>query len=95
MQYYMSLAEIQDRIKTLITHFSSQSMGNSPYNNQDLASAVKKLADPNLLNNEKVEEEIIASLLNAIVMAGQLNIDIESKINEYLLQLERESLFAM
>ena len=91
----MSLAEIQDRIKTLITHFSSQSMRNSPYNNQDLASAVKKLADPNLLNNEKVEEEIIASLLNAIVMAGQLNIDIESKINEYLLQLERESLFAM
>jgi len=53
------------------------------------------MMDPNLLNNEKVVEEILTSFLNAIILAGQLGIDIESKINEYLIQLERESLFAM
>ncbi len=51
--------------------------------------------DPTLLNNEQVADEIITVFLNSIILAGQLGINIESKINEYLIQLEREALFAM
>jgi hypothetical protein len=51
--------------------------------------------DPTLLNNEHVADEILTVFLNSIILAGQLGIDIESKINDYLIQLEREALVAM
>jgi hypothetical protein len=95
MQYYMSVSEIQDRIKTLITHFTANPNMKSPFFNPELVRSIRKMVDPNLLNNEKVAEEIITTFLNAIILAGQLGIDIESKINEYLIQLEREAIFAM
>lgn len=95
MQYYMSVSEIQDRVKMLISHFTGRYSPKSPFLNQRLVKSLQKMADPNLLNNEKVAEEIITTFLNSIILAGQLGIDIETKINEYLIQLEREALVAM
>lgn len=95
MQYYMSVSEIQDRVKTLISHLTGSYNAKSPFFNPKLATALQKMVDPNLLNNEKVVDEIITAFLNSIILAGQLGIDIETKINEYLIQLEREALFAM
>jgi hypothetical protein len=90
----MSVSEIQDRVKTLINHFSHGTV-KSPFFNPKLVKSLQKMMDPNLLNNEKVAEDIISTFLNAIILAGQLGIDIETKVNEYLIQLEREALFAM
>ncbi|MFX0149891.1 MAG: hypothetical protein ACFFAJ_03845 [Candidatus Hodarchaeota archaeon] len=95
MQYYMSVSEIQDRLKTLISHFSGSYSSRVPYVNSRLVASFQKMIDPNLLNNEKVAEEIITVFLNSIILAGQLGIDIERKINEYLIQLEREAILAM
>jgi len=91
----MSVAEIQDRVKILISHLSAQSDLKSPFYNPNLMASIRKMIDPNLLNNEKVADEIITTFLNAIILAGQLGIDIEKKVNEYLIQLEREALMAM
>lgn len=95
MQYYMSVSEIQDRVKTLINHFTGSYSVKSPFFNPRLVNSLQKMVDPNLLNNEKVVEEILTTFLNSIILAGQLGIDIETKVNEYLIQLEREALFAM
>lgn len=95
MQYYMSVSEIQDRLKTLVSHFTGCSSSRLPYINSRLVTSFQKMMDPNLLNNEKVVEEIITVFLNSMILAGQLGIDIERKINEYLIQLEREAIFAM
>ncbi len=95
MQYYMSVSEIQDRVKMLISHFTASYNPKSPFLNKRLVDSLQKMVDPNLLNNEKVAEEIISTFLNSIILAGQLGIDIETKINEYLIQLEREALVAM
>ncbi len=95
MQYYMSVSEIQQRVKTLINHLTGSYNVNSPFFNPKLVHSLQKMVDPNLLNNEKVAEEIISTFLNSIILAGQLGIDIETKVNEYLIQLERETLFAM
>ncbi len=95
MQYYMSVSEIQNRVKTLINHFTGSYNLKSPFFNPKLVNSLQKMVDPNLLNNEKVAEEIITTFLNSIILAGQLGIDIETKVNEYLIQLEREALFAM
>jgi hypothetical protein len=95
MQYYMSVSEIQDRVKMLISHFTGSYNPKSPFLDQRLVNSLQRMVDPNLLNNEKVVEEIISTFLNSIILAGQLGIDIESKINEYLMQLEREALVAM
>jgi len=95
MQYYMSVSEIQDRVRTLINHFTGSYSVKSPFFNPRLVNSLQKMVDPNLLNNEKVAEEIITTFLNSIILAGQLGIDIETKVNEYLIQLEREALFAM
>jgi hypothetical protein len=95
MQYYMSVSEIQDRVKTLITHFTGGYSMQSPFFNSDLVNSLQKMVDPNLLNNEKIAEEILSVFLNSIILAGQLGIDIETKVNEYLIQLEREALVAM
>lgn len=67
----------------------------SPFFNSDLVNSLQKMVDPNLLNNEKIAEEILSVFLNSIILAGQLGIDIETKVNEYLIQLEREALVAM
>ena len=91
----MSVSEIQDRVKTLISHFTGCPQLKSPFFNPELAQSIRKLVDPNLINNEKVVDEIITSFLNSIIIAGQIGIDIESKVNEYLMQLEREALVAM
>ena len=66
-----------------------------PQLNPKLVNSLQKMVDPNLLNNERVAEEIITTFLNSLILAGQLGIDIETKVNEYLIQLEREALFAM
>ncbi len=95
MQYYMSDSEIQDRVKTLLNHFTGSYNNNSPFFNPELVASLQKAMDPTLLNNEQVADEIITVFLNSIILAGQLGINIESKINEYLIQLEREALFAM
>jgi hypothetical protein len=53
---------------------------------------------PKCLRNSrssKNADEILTVFLNSIILAGQLGIDIESKINDYLIQLEREALVAM
>ena len=91
----MSVSEIQDRMKTLISHFTRNYNAKSPFLNPRLIQSLQKMTDPNLINNERVAEEIVTAFLNSIILAGQLGIDIESKINEYLIQLEREALFAM
>ena len=95
MQYYMSVSEIQDRVKTLLNHFTGSYNHSSPFFNPELVASLQKAMDPTLLKNEHVADEIITVFLNSIILAGQLGIDIESKINEYLIQLEREALFAM
>ena len=95
MQYYMSMSEIQDRVKTLLNHFTGSYNTKSPFFNPELVASLKKAMDPTLLNNEQVADEILTVFLNSIILAGQLGIDIETKINEYLVQLEREALVAM
>ena len=95
MQYYMSVSEIQDRVKTLLNHFTGSYNTKTPFFNPELVTSLRKAMDPTLLNNEQVAEEILTVFLNSIILAGQLGIDIESKINEYLIQLEREALVAM
>lgn len=95
MQYYMSISEVQDRISAIISHLTVIQYNSTSQSNSKIKTSLRRMMDPNLLNNEKVVEEILSSFLNAIILAGQLGIDIESKINEYLIQLERESLFAM
>lgn len=95
MQYYMSVSEIQDRVKTLLNHFTGSYNSSSPFFNSELVASLQKAMDPTLLNNEQAADEIITVFLNAIILAGQLGINIESKINEYLIQLEREAMFAM
>lgn len=91
----MSISEVQDRISAIISHLTVIQYNSTSQSNSKIKTSLRRMMDPNLLNNEKVVEEILSSFLNAIILAGQLGIDIESKINEYLIQLERESLFAM
>jgi len=95
MQYYLSVSEIQDRVKTLLNHFTGSYNNKSPFFNPALVASLKKAMDPTLLNNEHAADEILTVFLNSLILAGQLGIDIESKINDYLIQLEREALFAM
>ena len=95
MQYYMSVSEIQDRVKTLINHFTGSNCAKSPFFNPKIVNSLQKMVDPNHLNNERLAEDIITTFLNSLILAGQLGIDIETKVNEYLIQLEREAIFAM
>ncbi len=95
MQYYMSVSEIQDRVKILISHFQNRYNKKAAILNSRFFQLLQQGSDPNLLNNERVADEVITAFLNSIILAGQLGIDIEAKINEYLIQLEREALVAM
>lgn len=91
----MSVSEIQDRVKILISHFQNRYNSKLPILNSRLLNLLQQGSDPNLLNNERVADEVINAFLNSIILAGQLGINIEAKINEYLIQLEREALVAM
>ena len=91
MQYYMTINELSERIKTLLSFNSNKS---SPFVNSQLISHLQSMNDPNLLNNDKVADEILTIFLNSLVLAGQLGIPLEQKINEYLIQLEREAMWA-
>ncbi|MFW9780249.1 MAG: hypothetical protein ACFFE8_15485 [Candidatus Heimdallarchaeota archaeon] len=95
MQYYMSVSEIQDRMKALLSCYTKNRHLKSPFVNQRLLDQLERMKDPNLLNNDAVAEEIITVFLNSLVLAGHLGIDIEGKIYEYLCQLERDTLFVM
>ncbi len=90
----MSVSEIQDRMKALLSCYNNNRYLKSPFVNQRLLAQLERMKDPNLLNNEAVAEEIINVFLNSLVLAGQLGIDIEGKVYEYLCQLERDAMWA-
>ena len=97
MSLNVGLKDLEHRLRDILVRLSSdiESLESLPNNVQ---VAIKRLlsgtVSPSFKNDPKVEEEIVNSLLNIIILADQLGINLEEKAVEYIEQLEGTTLYA-
>ena len=96
MQYYMTISEIQERLTNVILQLVSSPQTTTlpaPFVHQ-LQLMVSQVAQVDVESVDNIESTLIDSFLNAMILAGQMGIDLEQKINEFLTKLELNALCA-
>ena len=97
MSYNVGLKDLEHRLRNILIRLSSDknSLESLP---QETQVAIKRMmsgtVSPAVKDNPKIEAEVVNSLLNLIILAEQLDINLEKKVVEYLSELEGTTLYA-
>ncbi len=96
MQYYMTIKELQERLKELIQYVSDLPLHESlPL---EFRKAIKDYAlqmnDPMARGDqmESIEAMLVQNLINTILTASQLGVDLENEANSVLVRIEAAAL---
>jgi LPS O-antigen subunit length determinant protein (WzzB/FepE family) len=88
----MTIKELQERLKELIQYVSDLPLHKSLP--QEFREAIKGYAqsmnDPQLRGDQldSIEEVLVQNLINSILVASQLGIDLEDEANSILMRIE-------
>ncbi|MHA2297860.1 MAG: hypothetical protein ACXADA_17655 [Candidatus Hodarchaeales archaeon] len=92
---YTTINEIQNRLKNVIYSLNEYTRGS--YENdpraKELVERFKMALNPNIMKNPNIQEEIVNTLLNLLMIASELGVDLESKTIELIERME-EPLYA-
>jgi len=86
-----SLAEYQARVNDLVVHLSNDCSALSipPGIGRVLDQVVLAMMRPHHENGDVMIRRIIENLFQALLIAGQLGINVEQELDAYLAELER------
>ena len=90
----MSLAtitEIQNRLMQIVYSYNESTKDR--YDNdsraRELVQKFKSAMNPNILNNPNIQEEVVTTLLNLLMIASELGMDLESKALGLIEEMEQ------
>lgn len=87
-----SVTDLQNRMQELLYQLStSRPQSHSERVLKDaLSNMTRRALDPRL-DKAKVAEELVSSLMNILLLAAELGLDIEAKIEQVLTELENRA----
>ncbi|MHA1449536.1 MAG: hypothetical protein ACTSP4_08970, partial [Candidatus Hodarchaeales archaeon] len=86
-----TITEIQNRLMQIVYSYNESTKDRYDNNSRasELVQRFKSAMNPNILNNPNIQEELVTTLLNLLMIASELGMDLENKALGLIEEMEQ------